>query len=537
MRRDWLTKAEWALAAAATALSVALHAAFRGSAGALWRDEVSSVDLALLPTWQNVWDHLSYDSFPALFSLILRLWAGAFGAEDEAWRALGMTAGLGTLAALWLWARTSGARLPLISLILWALSPLMVRAGDSIRPYGLGVAAFLLAYALFWRWTRHPTKSRLLAAGAACLIATQLLYQNMILILAFCLSWTLTHKRSRSAAAIASACALSLLPYWETLAAAKDMNAILRYPFELRRLWLPLMEALSAANAIFPLLWAALLGFGLRRAWLEREEKPELVWQVSTLLAACAGFFLFLSAAGFSIQPRYFYPLLALVAVSLDGLLSLSEERRRERILRLGAVLAVLALALPGTFDKARVRQTNMDRVAEALERTSRPGDLIVVNPWYFGVSFQRYYHGPAPWTTLPPIEPDIKLHRNDALKRLMAQPRPIRPVLERIADTLKAGSRVFIVGGVSLARQPPELLPPAPSGPWGWYSGPYIHAWGLEASYFLQSYAANIDMEGPRAKGLINPHEDVRLDVAWGWNAVPDPTIKAGAATPRGGG
>lgn len=34
------------------------------------------------------------------------------------------------------------------------------------------------------------------------------------------------------------------------------------------------------------------------------------------------------------------------------------------------------------------VRQTNAD---------ARPGDLIVMNPWFVGLSFARYYRGGVP--------------------------------------------------------------------------------------------------------------------------------------------
>ena len=51
---DTLSKAEWALALAMTAFSVALHIHFRQNAGGMWRDEVDKVQIATFATWADV---------------------------------------------------------------------------------------------------------------------------------------------------------------------------------------------------------------------------------------------------------------------------------------------------------------------------------------------------------------------------------------------------------------------------------------------------------------------------------------------------
>src|SRR5438132_2137386 len=64
------------LAVVGTVLTAVLHLVFASHAGALWRDEVNSLELATVTTFSEMWKNLDYDSFPALFFLVLRPFAG-----------------------------------------------------------------------------------------------------------------------------------------------------------------------------------------------------------------------------------------------------------------------------------------------------------------------------------------------------------------------------------------------------------------------------------------------------------------------------
>src|SRR5581483_10806908 len=94
-----------------TAGLVPLHLSAVGHAGALWRDEVNSVNVALLPSWAAVWRGSAYDSFPVAWDALLHAWIVAgLGADDPGLRRLGLAIGLGTLAVLWLTGRRLGVR-------------------------------------------------------------------------------------------------------------------------------------------------------------------------------------------------------------------------------------------------------------------------------------------------------------------------------------------------------------------------------------------------------------------------------------------
>jgi hypothetical protein len=64
-------KAEWLAAALITAAILWLHFHFWQNAGALWRDEVNTVNLAQNPSFAA----LTHDSFPVLMPLSVKIWS------------------------------------------------------------------------------------------------------------------------------------------------------------------------------------------------------------------------------------------------------------------------------------------------------------------------------------------------------------------------------------------------------------------------------------------------------------------------------
>src|SRR3954453_5213660 len=148
----------WIAAVLVTLCAVYLHVLFFLNAGGLWRDEVDLVHLSLLPSLSGVWQNLQHDSCPLLMHLAVRAWSAAgFGSTDSSLRVLGLYVGLFLLLAFWFasWTMRRGA--PLLAITLAGLNVTMVRAGDSLRGYGLGSALAVLTLALIWRLTCRPS--------------------------------------------------------------------------------------------------------------------------------------------------------------------------------------------------------------------------------------------------------------------------------------------------------------------------------------------------------------------------------------------
>jgi hypothetical protein len=169
--------------------------------------------------------------------------------------------------------------------------------------------------------------------------------------------------------------------------------------------------------------------------------------------------------------------------------------------------------------EHATVRQTDVDLLARQVTRSAAPEDLVVVNPWYEGVSFQRYYAGSARWLTLPDIA-DHRVHRYDLLKSRLASRDPLGDVLDSVEATLRSGHRVWLVGGAQWPRPGEEVtvLPPAPASPEGWHDRPYVLSWSRQLGSFLQGHAAQIATVAVPVSGPVSDLEDLPLVVVNGW-------------------
>ena len=182
-------------------------------------------------------------------------------------------------------------------------------------------------------------------------------------------------------------------------------------------------------------------------------------------------------------------------------------------------LVAAAALFQPA-LRQTEARQTNIDRIAATLENAAGKDDLILINPWYLAVTFNRYYHGRTPWVTVPPMD-DHSIHRYDLLKQRMQEERPIQPLFGRIGTALGSGHLLWIVGWLQFVPPgaTPTVMPPAPGGPEGWSNRPYEFAWGEQVGYYLQTHVpfppeiVPVDPPGP-----INSHETETLIKFHGW-------------------
>ena len=93
-----------------------------------------------------------------------------FGNTDAGLRVLGLYVGLFLLLAFWFasWTMRKGA--PLLAVTLAGLNVTMIRAGDSLRGYGLGSALAVLTLALIWRLTCRPSLATFSCAAAVAVL-------------------------------------------------------------------------------------------------------------------------------------------------------------------------------------------------------------------------------------------------------------------------------------------------------------------------------------------------------------------------------
>jgi hypothetical protein len=532
---------EWGTAGLITLASVYLHWLCLRSAGALWRDETGIVNIAQLQSWREVWNTLPHDHCPVIFPLLVRTWSEAgLVTTDYGLRILGLGIGLSLLAAIWISLRLMGRGLPLFTLALVSINSTVITFGDSLRAYGLASLFIILTMGLVWHFLKRPNWQRGLLAAIAATASVQTLYQNAFLVLAICLAgiaWAVQRRQYRIALAVMGigfVAALSLLPYVQAMLAAQSWWALSK-PGEGVGDFIAQLIHISGGDdqKWFLCVWfisvaiAAALGVG---HFLVSNQKmvgtgdDVCFFAGVALVAGFTGYGLFFMLAGLTVQPWYCIPVFAFIAVCCDVILP-----RIHPVMRVGVLLVAIIsplLAYPAVHTQVQQPRTNGGLVAEKLSQHVMPGDLIIVYPWYYGITFARYYHGGLPWETLPPLG-DYRFHRYDLLKIKLQMTNAIQPVLEKAEAALRAGHRVWIVGEVPLTKSNnalPQNLPLAPNGATGWFDAPYTQVWGAQLGYLLSHHITNsVAIIDPSTRG-VKPMENIGLTVVSGWTD-PSPT------------
>jgi hypothetical protein len=533
-----ISLAEWSVAGLLTIAAACLHGIFFCDAGALWRDEIGIVNIALLHSWEEVLKTLPHDHCPILFPVLVRVWSEAgLGATDAGLRILGLGIGLLLLATFWMTNRMMGRSLPLFSLSLAALNFTVITFGDSLRAYGLASACILLTLGLVWRFLELPVWSRGLVAGIAAVLSVQALYQNAFMVLAICLAGIalcISRRQYRPALvvfAIGFVAALSLVPYIKPLLDAQTWWAVSKTGAGAYDFLDQMIEITGGYSSnwflcawFMSVISAAALGVGY--FFMDRGKNAtgpqDMCFFVGVALAGSfAAYGIFFKLAALVVEPWYCIPLIGFIAVCCDVILP-----RMHQTLRLGILMVAVVsffVEWPTTYSKVQQRRTNGDQLATTLVQNISPDDLVIVHPWYYGLTFARYYHGGTVWKTLPPIE-DYRFHRYDLIRQKLQMTNAIQPVLEKAEATLRTGHHIWIVGEVPMPNSndpPPVDLPPAPNGPEGWLDSPYTHAWGTKLGYVLASHATNATRIIDSSTNVPKPWENIGLTVVSGWNEL----------------
>ena len=347
--------------------------------------------------------------------------------------------------------------------------------GDSMRGYGLGTLAMLFLFGAFWRMVESPTRGCIGLALLAAVFAVQAMYFNAVLLFAMGAGgaavavWRRDWKLLGLIAGIGIAAAVSLLPYSDPLSRQYRWNAVVKSPVEMAHLYHVFSQAITVSGAFLYWIWMALplivlfaCGWHWKRTRaIEGVPRKALVAYLPLLMIVGPLCYLYLLVRSeLPTQVWYYVGIMAFLAAVFDvGVDLLVAGHWIGRCVRMATAATVVAIVYPTIWPQMQVRLTNVDLVAQKLESVAAPDDLIVVARWWPGVTFQRYYHGRASWTSIPELS-DMSIQRFDLLKERMAEKEPIRPLLEKMVKTLATGHRLWIVG-----RLPPLRPNENPAG------------------------------------------------------------------------
>ena len=520
-----------------TLLVIYLHVVFGMHAGALWRDEVTSLEIATMRTFSEMWSNLSFDSFPVLFLLVLRVVAGVpETATDAELRILGITVGLLIMGAIWLNSRWLRLGFPLVSLALIGLNPMIIRYGDSIRAYGLGIALVLLALGAMWRLVESFTPGRAAIATLSAILSVQCLYHNSILLFAICLgaAAVTAHRRQFKqmffVLLLGAISAASLLPYVPMIQRVHSWNFVWKAPFTLSVLWRKLAEMLGSPVSLGVWAWIALFFLAvLGGIWTfsspsEKNapgtNRDRVLFAVVTLLIGTVGYGAFLRVLGYAMRPWYYIVFAAFAATCIELIFASVSGARWLLAARTAFALIFTGVTIYPAAQALQFRQTNIDLIATHLQSLASRDDLILINPWFYAISFRHHYHGLTLCTTIPPIQ-DLRSHRVDIFVRQMMSPATMRPVLQTMGDTLRAGHAIWLVGPLDFlpSGQTPRSVPPWIDGANDWNAGDFSRMWSEQAGFFVQKHAVSFERVQVPNKQLVNRYENVPLSVIRGWH------------------
>jgi len=535
MNRRWIGKVEWTAAVLLTLVILSLLTIRVIHAGGLWRDECAVVQLARMPTFTDVLKNFQHEAFPPPFHALIRAYSNCFGTSDAAFRTFGFAIVAALIAVLWFNARLLYRGPPLLSLFLLGLNTSVLIWATTIRGYGLGCVLILLAFGLIARALLQPQNAFWVwGAFLASIASIHCLLYNSVLLLAMGVSAMLVFIRRRkwkSVSVVMGLCVLaglSVLPYVGPYSSGKEWNVLVKTPVDFHLLWTRFNWALGSPTLIMSWVWRFFLfvaiGGTVWRLWKNRADNasPErdlLLFGLVTLMLSLVGYYIFLKMLSYKTYPWYYLALMSILAAAMDLLVEKMAHIGWVRVVRLGCLIVAMLLLPFAARPDLILRQTNTDLVAHQLERDAKPADLIVVAPWFYGVSFNWYYHGAAPWVTLPMIS-EHRTHRYDLVKAKMTSAAPLADLQSLIARTLQSGGRVWVVGDNLAVNLPPLLLklPPAPSPQFGWDEGRYETNWKLQISSFLQQHAPSAKIIDVSNTGPVMPFEVASLLVVEGW-------------------
>jgi hypothetical protein len=529
-----LARLEWTIALLLSAMVLFLLFARLTHAGALDRDECDALHLARLPGWSDMLENLPFTAFPLLFPATVRTYTACIGTSDFGLRCFGFAVGLLMLTVIWFHSRSVNRQVPLLLPALIGLNANFIITGAWLRGYGLGSLMIVLAFVSTEKLLLEPTVRRLAAVFLAYLAATQLLFFNGALVPAIALAGMAVLLANKELewmwllAVAAIICALFYLPYLVIIfTKVSKWGMLVQVELSVREMFRQWVEVYGGSNVAVSAMWLsivllALLAAGSRLSTIWKNqvtpERSVLIFGAVAILASTLAYFVFLRLAHNRLQERHYLALNCVIAVATDLVVANLCRNYWIRLTRIIVVVAAILLLPFVLWPKIIERQTNIDIVAARLDKDARPNDLIVVSPWWLGISFSHYFHGPVHWMTVPEI-PDHRIHRYDLLKIKMAEFFPLSDIEREIETTLKSGNRVWIVGRLGLEQRGglPPVLAPAPDPKFGWSSYAYTNTWSYQLGFQIRQHAEKVEVVLDRQQS-VRDWENVPLLCAEGW-------------------
>jgi len=514
---------EFAVAGLITLLIVYLHVQFWRSAGALWRDEVCSVNVATASSLSESWRLLAFENQPLLHYLVLRAWCGSLGTSDIGMRALGLIIGVLLVAAIWFACWLLKKTPPLWALTIFGLNPYTFRA-DSLRPHGLGLIWIVLTFAFVWQLTfqDRPKRVTVLLAAMAAVMSVQTVFLEIFVVGAICAASAAVFASKRNwrgiglSVGIGAISALSLLPYLSLIREAQQWNDIRAVTHSLGYASAAFLQILTFGDVFLASVFVALVLLAMACAVVPRLRErvaievshgsDNFTFAALACLFAAIGTFGFLWVLKFPLQDRYYLPLLAVLALSITVAVSVLQRSSGARVVSLLACIVLAAGLFGHANNHTKLRLTNCDLAATVVTEQAQADDLVLMTRFAYGITFQRYYRGSVPWHAIPDID-DYSLFRWDLVKNAMEQADPMHDLLVRAESTLRAGHKILLVGPLGTQTREPAVIEGS------------LNVWRQQLLDLLNRHATDGQNYPLPNKGIIDQVERLSVTIVSGWH------------------
>lgn len=477
----------------------------------LLHDEVNSVVLSGRSLFQAIHDDLAFDVFPPLSIIVFHLW-GLISNSDQSFRFLGLMIGLTTVAAIWFNSKIMKLGLPILALAFFELNFITIRYTEYVRAYSLGVLFIILSYGLIWKLLEQEFSWKYFIASAVVgICSVQSIYQNGFLLFAICVSAAFIalearrYKKIAEILGIGMIAAVSLLPYLNFIESANSWLDIVRSATGPGDYWQGMVNGLGLSWPILGLILVTLFITGILLSFRKSilpERKNLFLYGAVTLVVSSTLFLGFLIKTKIPPLPHYYLTWFAVVVLSLETIFtSVVSVPNHQKILKVVIGLGILILMFNPVLTFVKTRSTNIDIIANRLESSASQKDLILINPWMWDITFNRYYKGDATWMTWPPLNV-YSIFKYQELKDKIDDFDPTMPANIAIEQTLKSGGRVWVLGFVTPTNSQPDkkLLTP------------YVDYWTRQLNESLAQHKLNGEVIDLGIKQTVNPYEDFQL-------------------------
>ena len=275
---------------------------------------------------------------------------------------------------------------------------MVIRYGDSIRAYGLGILLALLTIGTMWRLVESFTLRRAIVALVIAVLSVQSLYYNAVLLFALCLAAATVTLRSpangqtldrfcnrrgrgRFVAALCPDDATGAIMQLHVAGTIYSLRRVGKGSGD-SRVAAPIRRMVLVNSADYSSGYRSLGSVakaGDDRGSRKRRPPP---FRPGGTFAGAVCYTGFLRVLSYATKPWYYVIFVAFAATCVEMIFASVGRKEKALLVRSACALLLMGVSLVPALRWLEGRQTNADIIAARLTRIATQDELIVINPF-----------------------------------------------------------------------------------------------------------------------------------------------------------